>query len=64
MTSNTPLSRVLELEVSRKEFLVMLGGSLVSVLGFSSIIQLLSGKRLGRNDLTSSRGYNSGKYGQ
>lgn len=49
-------------EVSRKDFLGILGLAAVFILGFGHIIQLLTGRSLDRRvDLT--HGHSSGAYG-
>ncbi|HUB94144.1 MAG TPA: hypothetical protein VMB52_06600 [Verrucomicrobiae bacterium] len=59
---NAPLSSLMEKEVSRGEFLSVLGLAVVSVFGFSTILRLLTGKSLDTHSLTSS-GYGSSAYG-
>lgn len=49
-------------EMSRKEFLATLGLGVVSILGFSSMINLLFGKGQERNG-SSNFGYGSSPYG-
>ena len=48
-------------EMSRKEFLAVMGLSFASIMGFSNIIHLLTGKSLDRHANLS--GYDSGDYG-
>jgi hypothetical protein len=56
-----PIDALLQKEMSRKEFLMMLGFGLASVMGFSTILRLLTGKSLDRNHAVS--GYGSSSYG-
>jgi len=58
MKTETPLQELLRREVSRKEFLVTVALGCVSVLGFSSIIRLLTGK-----DISQAGSGRSGKVG-
>ena len=59
-----PLDRLMQKEMSRKEFLATLGFGMASVMGFSTIIRLLTGKsadhHLGRHV---GLGYGSSAYG-
>jgi hypothetical protein len=50
-------------EMSRKEFLATLGFGMASILGFSSIIHLLTGKSFGHHSGSSRVGFGSGAYG-
>ncbi len=56
------LNKIQEKEVTRKEFLAILGTGLVSILGFSTILKLLGHKGFG-SDHQSRRGYGGGPYG-
>jgi hypothetical protein len=49
-------------EMSRKEFLATLGFGLASIMGFSSIIHLLTGKSFSHHGLTN-HGFGNGAYG-
>jgi hypothetical protein len=55
---NKQLSALMQKEVTRKEFLAMLGLGIATILGFGSLIRMLSGK----HDSTVS-GYGSSVYG-
>jgi hypothetical protein len=57
----TQVSALLEKEVSRKEFLTMSGLAVASVLGFGSVIKLLTGKSI-HSSLTPTQNVGSG-YG-
>jgi hypothetical protein len=58
------LDAVLEREMSRREFLSILGLGLASILGFSTIVRLLSGKSLDHHfQGPSLSGYSNGAYG-
>ena len=43
-TITKPLEQILQKEMSRKEFLTTLGLGMASIMGFSTIIHLLTGK--------------------
>ena len=62
----TPLSRLLQKDVSRQEFLSVLGLGIISMLGLSSIIHFLTGKKHSTSisSTSSSTGYGSSPYGQ
>lgn len=62
---NTPLSSLLEKEVSRKEFLGMSGLAIASVFGLGTIVKLLTGKSLTSHQSIGSTagGYGSSPYG-
>jgi hypothetical protein len=64
MALQNNLQPLLQKEMSRKEFLITLGLGIASILGFSHIIHLFTGKSL-ENHLhkSSSDGYSSGGYG-
>jgi hypothetical protein len=55
------IATIMEKEVTRKEFLAALGFGVASILGFSSILKLLTGKGLGGQHV--SDGYGSSAYG-
>jgi hypothetical protein len=64
----TQVSALLEKEVSRKEFLTMSGLALASVMGFGSVIKLLTGKSVQHFGATTSpqlmnSAYSGGAYG-
>lgn len=61
---NKPINALMEKEVTRKEFLAMLGFGVASVLGFSNILNFLNGKHLENHTSHSSTvGYGSMPYG-
>lgn len=62
---NTHLSGLMEKEVSRKEFLGMLGLAAASIFGFGTLLKLLTGKSLDshRAFAKSEFGYGSSVYG-
>ena len=62
--AQTPLHELLQKEVSRKEFLQVLGAGAASLLGLSAILKLAGYK--GHNLLSgaASRGYGSNPYGR
>ena len=67
MKQQTPLHQLLELEVSRKEFLATLGFGALSIIGLSSIIKFLTGH--GSNTVSMkpagrTSGYGSSAYGE
>ncbi len=67
MKQQTPLHQLLELEVSRKEFLATLGFGVLSVIGLSSILKFLtghSGSTVGMKSIDRPRGYGSSAYGE
>lgn len=56
----------MEKEISRGEFLGMLGLAVASVFGFSTVLKLLTGKSLESHSsllTSSSKGYGSSVYG-
>lgn len=61
---NKPITALMQKEMSRKEFLVALGLGTASIMGFSTIIRILTGKsidsHLGRHI---SGGYGYSSYG-
>ena len=63
----TQVSALLEKEVSRKEFLSMSGLAVASILGFGSVIKLLTGKSVhssfGATPQSMNSTYSSGAYG-
>jgi hypothetical protein len=58
------LDSLLQKEMSRKEFLLTMGLAVGSILGFSQIIHLLTGKTLSSHSSRSSSGYGSSPYGR
>lgn len=67
MKQQTPLHQLLELEVSRKEFLATLGFGVLSVVGLSTIIKFLTGhggNTLSMKSVGRTRGYGSSAYGE
>lgn len=56
-----PLDTLMQKEMTRKEFLATLGLGIASILGFSSVIRLLSSKGKQQNQ---SSGYGSSSYGR
>ena len=56
----TNLQGLLQKEVSRKEFLTILGLAAISILGFGHIVKLLTGKSLETHHLVN--GYGSTVY--
>lgn len=62
---NAHLSGLMEKEVSRKEFLGMLGLAVISIFGFGTLLKLLTGKSLDTHRAFTSNqfGYGSSVYG-
>jgi len=62
-----PLDHLLQKDMDRKEFLLTMGFGMASILGFSTIINLLSGKGSIANHFNSptirQSGYGSSNYG-
>jgi hypothetical protein len=62
-----PLTTLLQKEMSRKEFLATMGFGVASVMGLSTVIQLLTGKslqsQLGQHTGQSLGGYGMSAYG-
>jgi len=58
-----PVAALMQKEMTRKEFLTTMGLAGASVLGFSSIIKLLTGKSL-HGSVVSSHGYGGSAYGK
>jgi hypothetical protein len=59
-----PLTLLMEKEMTRKEFLATLGFGVASILGFSTLIHLLTGKSFGPSrQVHNSYGYGSSAYG-
>jgi hypothetical protein len=57
------LSKLLDKEVSRKEFLGMSGLAVASLFGFGTVIKLLTGKSQGNLAKRLEGGFGSGAYG-
>ncbi|HJP96844.1 MAG TPA: hypothetical protein VJ843_05755 [Candidatus Saccharimonadales bacterium] len=57
----TQLNELMDKEMSRKEFLTTVGFGIASVMGLSTILKLLTGKKA--NQQVSSYGYGGGAYG-
>jgi hypothetical protein len=60
---NAHLSSLMEKEVSRKEFLTMSGLAVASILGFGTVIKLVTGKSLAGHHALSTSGYGAAPYG-
>jgi hypothetical protein len=59
-----PIAVLMQKEMSRKEFLATLGFGLAAIMGFSSIIHLLTGKSLSHSGIQSRGiGYGATPYG-
>jgi len=59
-----PIAAVLQKEMTRKEFLATLGFGVASILGFSNIIRLLTGKSSESHfGQRANLGYGSSPYG-
>jgi hypothetical protein len=62
-----PIDAILQKEMSRKEFLATLGFGLASIMGFSTLLHLLTGKsfnsHLSQNNSAVRNGYGSSVYG-
>lgn len=59
---NKSLSTLVQNEVTRKEFLAIIGFGVISIMGFGTLIELLTGKSLSHRP-SASVGYGSGAYG-
>jgi hypothetical protein len=57
------VNSLLQKEMTRKEFMATLGFGMASVMGFSTIIRMLSGKPLSHHKSLSG-GYGSNPYGR
>jgi hypothetical protein len=53
------ISTLMQKEMTRKEFLATMGVGVASVMGFSTVVKLLSGKPMNRSGM----GYGSSSYG-
>lgn len=58
-----PLNQLLQKEMSRKEFLATMGFGVASVMGFSGVVKVLTGKSLSTSLGHQSNGYGSSPYG-
>lgn len=58
-----PIDHLMQKEMSRKEFLATLGFGLASIMGFSTIIHMLTGKSLTHRGIGSQNGFGGGAYG-
>jgi hypothetical protein len=65
---NKPINALMQKEMSRKEFLATLMFGIASIMGFSTVIRLLTGKsadhHLGQKVSPSGFGYGGGPYGR
>lgn len=57
-----PIDAIMQKDMSRKDFIVTLGFGVVSILGLSTIIQLLTGKSYSGSKVSHS-GYGASRYG-
>jgi hypothetical protein len=57
---NKQLSALMQKEVTRKEFLMALGLGIATVMGFGSLIRMLSGKQ---HQTPAASGYGTSVYG-
>jgi hypothetical protein len=63
--SDTPLQQLLTKDVSRKEFLAIVGLGILSIFGLSSIIKFLTGHNISlENHAKVKGGYGSSAYGE
>ena len=59
-----PIDQLLKREMNRKEFLMTLGFGMASIMGFSTIIRLLTGKSVEHHlHRQVGSGYSSSSYG-
>lgn len=58
-----PITALMQKEMSRREFLTTLALGVGSIMGFSTIIRLLTGKSLDRHLGHASLGYGASPYG-
>ena len=62
---NVPLDSLLHKEMTRKEFIATMGLVTATVMGFSGLVKVLTGKSLQLpSNNTSSFGYGSSPYGR
>jgi len=60
---NAHLSNLMNKEVSRGEFLGIVGLAVASVFGFGALLKLLTGKSLETHHVVSMRDYRASVYG-
>jgi len=60
---NKHLHTLMRKEMTRKEFLATMGFGVASLFGFSTVVELLSGKSRFSASSTNSRGYGNSAYG-
>ncbi len=60
---NKLVDELLYKEMSRKEFLSTIGIGVVSILGFSGLVKMLSSQKQQKQHRTQSSGYGSTSYG-
>ena len=58
-----PVTALMQKEMTRREFLMTLGLGMASVMGFSTIIHLLTGKSVSSHFQHRGLGYGSSVYG-
>ena len=59
-----PIDRLMQRDMTRKEFLSTLGLGIVAILGFGRVVEMLSGHSINKNiSNRSSLGYSNGDYG-
>jgi hypothetical protein len=58
---NSPLKKLLQKEVTRKEFMVLLGSSALALIGLSAILPALTGKD-NEGNIIAHHGYGSGRF--
>jgi hypothetical protein len=58
-----PLDQLMEREMSRKEFIATLSFGVASIMGFSGIIHLLTGKSFSHRGISQTSGYGGSAYG-
>jgi hypothetical protein len=58
-----PLDTLMQKEMTRKEFVATLGLGMASVMGFSTIIHLLTCRSLTHRGMHATYGYGSSAYG-
>ena len=57
-----PLDQLMQKEMSRKEFLLTLGLGVISIFGFSRLVELFTGHSVHKN-INSHVGYDGADYG-
>jgi hypothetical protein len=58
------LTNIMQKEMTRKEFVTTLGFGLLSIFGFSTILNMVTGKSFGQTTHQMSNGYGSSSYGK